>query len=281
MILQPNLPQARASILGVNDESFGLIRLEGGCNFRQISGYSTHDGRRIRSGALFRSGVLAYFSPPDHLRLSALGIRTIVDLRSSDERRREPTCWCDDEATTLSVDDETAPASLLRMALKTTPTELSMRQAMLDTYRAMPAALADRLVVLFGALHRGDTPLLIHCSAGKDRTGFAVAILLGALGVPRATILEDYLYTNQAVDLERFVSKHYPGARRPDRKNPLSQLPEGVRKALLHAHAEYLQAAFASLEESDGSLEGYLERRLAMDSRKLVRLRDQLLESRA
>jgi protein-tyrosine phosphatase len=278
MILQPNYLRTRASIFDVTDESHGLIRLEGGCNFRQISGYSAHDGRRIRSGRLFRSGVLAYFSTADQQQLSALGIRTIVDFRSTDERRREPTRWCGDDVTMLSVDDDTAPASLLRMALRTAQTQISMRQAMLDTYRAMPEALADRLRIVFESLQRGATPLLIHCSAGKDRTGFAVALILEALGITRATILQDYLYTNDAVDLERFVFEHHPGAHRPDRSNPLQRLPPGIRNALLSADADYLQAAFAALEESYGSPQGYLARRLAVDSGQLKRLRDQLLE---
>jgi protein-tyrosine phosphatase len=262
----------------VNEDSGGLIQLEGGCNFRRIGSYRAHNGRRIRSGALFRSGVLAYFSCADQQQLSALRIRTIVDLRSADERRREPTRWCSDDTVVLAVDDQRAPASLLRMALRTAPTQIGMRQAMLDTYRAMPQALADRLRILFDCLHRGDTPLLVHCSAGKDRTGFAVALILSALGIPRSTILQDYLYTNQAVDLEQFVSEHYPGARRPERSKPLLKLPPGVRAALLRADADYLQAAFAALEQSDGSIEAYLQRCLGVDSGKLERLRNQLLE---
>jgi protein-tyrosine phosphatase len=258
--------------------NLGLVRLEGGCNFRQISGQSTHDGRRVRAGKLFRSGVLAYFSAADHAQLAALHIRTIMDLRSTDERRREPTRWCSEEVRTLCVDDETAPASLLRMALKTGSSEATMRRAMVETYRAMPMALADRLRILFASLLRGDTPLLVHCSAGKDRTGFAIATVLDALGVARDNILQDYLYTNEAVDLEGFVLRNHPGAQRnPETKNPVGQLPADIRSALLGAHAEYLQAALAELDETYGSIEGYLEH-LDIDTEQLRHMRDHLLE---
>jgi protein-tyrosine phosphatase len=278
MILQPNRLRARASIFAVNQPSFGLIRLEGGCNFRQISAHPAHAGRRLRPGKLFRSGVLAYFSELDHARLSDLRIRTIVDLRRADERRREPTRWCSQDVLTLAADGESAPASLLRIALRTAQTESKMREAMIDTYRAMPEVLAPQLRVLFESLHRGETPMLIHCAAGKDRTGFAIAVLLEALGVSRATVVQDYLYTNEAVDLEQFVLEHHPVARNPEARSPLRQLPPEVRNALLGAHAQYLQAAFAAVDQDYGCVEGYLEQRLGVDAPKLEQIRSTLLE---
>ena len=232
----------------------------------------------MRAGKLYRSGVLSYFSPADLQRLSALRVHTIIDLRSADERRREPTRWADAHVRVLCVEDETAPASLLRMALKTMPTEASMRQAMIVTYQSMPEALSDRLRLVFDCLHRGDTPALIHCAAGKDRTGFAIAMVLDALGVSRTIILEDYLYTNQAVDLERFVLAHHPGLRRPQAGHPLGQLPTTIRQALLGAHPEYLQAALAAVDARYGSTQGYLGQRLGIDADELKRMRDHLLE---
>jgi len=228
---------------------------------------------------LFRSGVLAYFSELDHQRLSAYGIRTIVDLRRADERRREPTRWCSPEVITLSADDETTPASLLRFALRTAQTPANMRQAMIDVYRAMPDSLAGRLRALFESLDRGETPILVHCAAGKDRTGFAIAVILEAVGVSRATVLEDYLYTNHAVDLERFVIEHHPGGtRHADTRHPLKQLAPDVRNALLGADAAYLNAALTAVERTYGSVEGYLERRLGVNQHTLARIRDALLE---
>jgi protein-tyrosine phosphatase len=278
MILQPNRLRARASILAVNQPLYGLIRLEGGCNFRQISAHAAHAGRRLRPGKLFRSGVLAYFSDLDHAQLSNLRIRTIVDLRRADERRREPTRWYSQDVLTLAADAESAPASLLRIALRTAQSESKMREAMIDTYRAMPEVLAPQLQLLFESVHRGETPVLIHCAAGKDRTGFAIAVLLEALGVSRASVMQDYLYTNEAVDLEQFVLAHHPVARNPEARSPMRQLSAEVRNALLGAHAEYLQAAFAAVDRDYGCVEGYLEQRLGVDAPKLEQIRSTLLE---
>jgi protein-tyrosine phosphatase len=256
-----------------------LIALEHGCNFRQISGQLGHGGRRVRARNLYRSGVLAYFSPLDHQQLSAFGIRTIVDLRRADERRREPTRWCSTDVTTLTANDESAPASLLRVALRSDQTLANMRRAMLDVYRGMPESLAGQLRSLFDRLTQGEVPILIHCSAGKDRTGFAVAVLLTALGVSRAAILQDYLYTNEAVNLERFVLEHHPGAaRHADSAHPLKRVPQDVRDALMRAHEEYLNAALQALEQQYGSVETYLSQRLSIDAQKLATIRDMLLE---
>jgi protein-tyrosine phosphatase len=228
---------------------------------------------------LFRSGVLAYFSELDHQRLSAYGIRTIVDLRRSDERRREPTRWCSPGVITLAADDETTPASLLRFALRNAQTQTNMRQGMIDVYRAMPDSLAGRLRTLFEALDRGETPMLVHCAAGKDRTGFAIAVILEAVGVSRATVLEDYLYTNHAVDLERFVVEHHPGGtRHAEARHPIKQLAPGVRNALLGADDAYLNAALTVIEQTYGSVERYLQQRLGIDQHALARVRDALLE---
>lgn len=278
MILQPKQRRARASISCVSHENFGLIRLEGGCNFRQVSGHRTQDGRRIRAGRLYRSGVLSYLSPADHRRLSTLQVRSIIDLRSADERRREPTAWAEQTVQMLSVEDEAAPASLLRMVLKTTPTEASMRQAMIETYQSMPEALTDRMRLVFECLHRDATPALIHCAVGKDRTGFAIAAILESLGISREIVLQDYLYTNEAADLERFVVEHHPGLRRPEAGHPLKQLPAVIRQALLGAHSEYLLAAMAAVDERYGGFPGYLARRLDVDATMLSRIRNQLLE---
>jgi protein-tyrosine phosphatase len=256
-----------------------LIALEHGCNFRQISGQLGHGGRRVRARNLYRSGVLAYFSPLDHQQLSAFGIRTIVDLRRADERRREPTRWCSTDVTTLTANDESAPASLLRVALRSDQTLANMRQAMLDVYRGMPESLAGQLRSLFDRLTQGEVPILIHCSAGKDRTGFAVAVLLTGLGVSRAAILQDYLYTNEAVNLERFVLEHHPGAaRHADSAHPLKRVPQDVRDALMRANEEYLNAALQALEQQYGSVENYLSQRLSIDAHKLATIRNTLLE---
>jgi protein-tyrosine phosphatase len=258
----------------------GLVALQGGCNFRQISAHAGHGERRIRPGKLYRSGVLAYFSARDHDELLKFRIRTILDLRRPDERRREPTRWCTTDVRLVEADDESTPASLLRYALRAAQTSANMRQAMIGVYQAMPESLADRLQSLFACVDRGEVPLLVHCAAGKDRTGFAVAVILEALGVARATVMQDYLYTNDAVDLEGFVLAHHkPSAQRhPDARHPLKSMEPGIRDALLRADADYLSAALQVIEQRYGGVQGYLEQRLGVSGAMLSRVRDALLE---
>ncbi|HEX7374558.1 MAG TPA: tyrosine-protein phosphatase, partial [Steroidobacteraceae bacterium] len=176
--------------------------LEGACNFRDFGGYATTDGRRVRWGRLFRSGAMHRFTAADRERVAGFGIGTVVDLRRPDERRSQPNpdfgagvtqlCWNDTQDVGLgkALPD---PAAL-------TP-ELA-RKVMMRHYEGMPTRLLPHVQGLFGALtHDPARPLLLHCTAGKDRTGFAAALLLTVLGVPRDLIVADYLLTNQAVDL--------------------------------------------------------------------------------
>ena len=255
----------------------GLIELEGGCNFREVSGYLSEDGRCLRPGLLFRSGVLSYFTFADQDRLRSLGIRTIVDLRRAEERRREPTRWDDPRTRVLHMEQAPDPPPVMRAALRDAPDPHGMRQLMLELYRAMPDFQAGRLRVLLESLMVGETPVLVHCSAGKDRTGFVVAVLLEALGIAREQVLHDYGLTNTAVDLERFVFECRTGAGVADDAHPLKRIPAAVRQVLLTADPAYLCAAFERLEADYGSVQGYLQRRLGLDAGALGCLRGSML----
>ena len=103
--------------------------------------------------------------------------------------------------------------------------------------------------------------------------------MLAGLGVSRAAILQDYLYTNEAVNLERFVLEHHPGAaRHPHSVHPLKRVPQDVRDALMRANEEYLNAALEALQQQYGSVEDYLSQRLSVDAHRLESIRNTLLE---
>ncbi len=256
-----------------------VLALEGGCNFRDLGGYTTVDGARLRTGRLFRSGVLAYLTPTDQARLGALGVRTIVDLRRRDEREQEPTRWPDRLVRVLSRDDPGDRSALQGLDGGQPRTAEDMRAAMSALYRGMPAWLGGRLTVLFRALAAGSLPLVFHCSAGKDRTGFAAALVLALLGVPRSTIVADYALTNQAVDFEAFLE-----AQRASRLglsgsgHPLLTLEPEARQAMFRADTEYLESAMQAISEEYGSIETYLRVALGVDAAQRERIREQLLE---
>lgn len=251
------------------------LNLEAGCNFRDLGGYLTHDGRRIRPGLLFRSGVMSYLTPRDRERVSSLGIRAICDLRRPKERQTEPSHWPDASIRVLCWDQGPDPTSS-NLSQCRTPEEA--REAMIELYRAMPLSLEPRLRGTFQCLAEGNVPLIFHCAAGKDRTGLAAALILHALGVPRETILEDYRLTNQAVNLEQFLAEHrHAGLGLGNPSHPLVVLPREVRQLMMAAHDSYLETALARIEKDHQSIDDYLEAKLGVDHHQRNAIRERVL----
>lgn len=255
-----------------------LLKLEGGCNFRDIGGYAADNGQTVKWGQVYRTGVLSYFTSNDHPSLLNLGVRAICDLRRIEEREREPTRWPDASVQALSwVDDATVP-TIRGFAAKRPATAAGMRDSMIDLYRALPAWMGPRIHGLFECIETGKAPVVVHCAAGKDRTGVAIAVLLGALGVSHETIVSDYLLTNDGGNFEQFIltrkDSHLGLA---DKHDPLLSMPEEVRRVLFAADADYLQAALDQIDAGYGGLENYLESCARTDRRTLQRVRELLL----
>src|SRR5271168_5435657 len=242
-----------------------ILNLEGGCNFRDLGGYRTRDGREIKWGRVFRTGVLTYFTPRDHEHLNRLAVRTICDLRRADEREHEPTRWPDTNTQHLSWDDGSAPPTIRSIAADHSHpyTAAGMRAAMIDLYRALPAWMAPRLGGIFSRIEQGEVPVLVHCAAGKDRTGIDIALLLEVLDVPYETIVEDYLLTN-ACDLVQFtLTQAQPGETAGD--HPLLGMPEDIRQVLFAADADYLQAALDQIAREHGEVPAFLRKATRVD----------------
>lgn len=256
------------------------LELEGGCNVRDLGGHSTLDGRRVRHGLLFRSGVLTFLSASDHDCLAELGIKTIVDLRSPEEIASEPTRW-PRPVRNLSWPEHEAMAATRREA----PWEhfSSGEQArawLLQSYRNMGEWLAPQLRGIFRAVIEDEIPLIFHCAAGKDRTGICAAVLLGILGVPRETILEEFAFTDEAVDLDAFTRRHR-GSRTgaSEIHTSMSATRPDVRKALMAADRDYLAAALEGIAEAHGSISGFAEKVLEIGEKQQAMMRDRLLET--
>ncbi|HEY7641022.1 MAG TPA: tyrosine-protein phosphatase [Steroidobacteraceae bacterium] len=246
-----------------------LVTLHGGCNFRDIGGYATQSGRTVRWGRVYRAGVLSYFTDRDHETLHGLDVRAICDLRRAEEREREPSAWPAggnrQRPEHLHWDDGTPP-TIRAFAAQRPATAAGMFDAMIDLYRALPKWMAGRMRGMFDCIAAGSLPLVVHCAAGKDRTGVAIAMLLAALDVSRETAIEDYLLTNDAGDFEQFLrTRHDTQFGLTDVLHPLLTMPEDIRRVLFMAHADFLQAAFESIDEL-GGLDRYLEQTLGVSS---------------
>jgi protein-tyrosine phosphatase len=234
-----------------------VLPFEGGCNFRDIGGYSTTHGHTVRWGHVFRAGVLSYFKSSDHPQLHRLKVRAICDLRRAEERAKEPTHWPDDATQSLTFEDGTDMPTIRAFAAPRPQTAEGMFAAMIDLYRALPGWMSGRIRGMFECLSHGRVPMLVHCAAGKDRTGIAIGFLLADLGVDRTTIIEDYLLTNQS-DFETFIrNQHEAQLGLADRNHPLLAMPAEMRKVLLSAQPEFLRASFDAVEQV-GGLDAFL-----------------------
>ena len=257
-----------------------VVVLEGGCNLRDLGGYPTVDGRIVKPGQLYRSGVMAYFTETDKQQLAELGIRVICDLRRADERSGEPTQWPDASVQIVSCDSESESEAQGELSWQNIASGDNARQIMVDLYRNMPTWLEQRLRGVFDNLAKGNVPLLFHCSAGKDRTGLTAALILHSLGVERATILADYAYTNEAVDLLQFFRKYNKfGGGLTDEDHPAMQMPTDVRTALMLADAIYLEAALEQIETDYRSIDNFLHERFSITPELQQHMRNLMLSA--
>lgn len=257
-----------------------LLPLQGGRNFRDLGGYQAADGRRVRWGGLYRSGVLSYLTAADHRFLADKGIRVICDLRTQRERQREPSRWPDPCVAQLAWDYDPRYTSLRNyLDADADFTTETMRGCMLRLYRHLPALLRPQFAALFSHLAAARTPVLFHCSAGKDRTGVAAALILSLLGVPRATILADYALTNDCVDLEHELQRHRGSSVGVGDNHALfPRLDHAARRPLLDASPDYLLAALGQIEQDRGSVDDYLREDLGVTADAADAIRSRLLE---
>lgn len=245
-----------------------VLALEGGRNFRDMGGYATHDGRRLKWGKLYRSGSMAQLSDAAYERLAALGVRSICDLRTTVEREANPVDWRRVPNLSYWARDYAMSFGDLREVLASDlPTAEMARAGMLKGYRDLPFEQAPAYAELFRMLAAGEVPLVFNCSAGKDRTGVAAALILGALGAPEEVIIEDYLLSNSTYDRSASAAN-----------GRLVSVGPEVVAAILGVDASYIHAALAAVSEAHGSVAGYLEARLGVSERDLRGIQDLLLE---
>jgi protein-tyrosine phosphatase len=225
--------------------------------FRDLGGTVTADGRRIRSGRIFRSGDLSALTAAGLDKLRSLGIRVVCDLRSEFERTARPSRWPEDLQTEWLVagllDVRSGQLDLRRMLIED-PTPAGVRRMLLATYEALPAAAAPLLPQLFERLTSNQLPALIHCSAGKDRTGFVCACIQHALGVDRETIFSDYLAVREHLAADAMASRIAEHLR--DMVGDAAA--ESMVKVLADVDADYLRAAISRIEREHGSMGAYL-----------------------
>lgn len=247
-----------------------LLPLQGGQNFRDLGGYRAADGRHVKWGMLFRSGSMHDLTQADFTYLGKLGIRSVCDFRDTSERAAAPVAWPAGTTPAIFADDYdmSSNGTMLKADPGLTPDKAHGMMA--ASYPQLLAHFNGQYRRMFRELLAGNAPLAFNCTAGKDRTGVAAALLLTALGVPRETVVEDYLLTNRYLD-PRKIATSGPNS-------DFAKLPAPVLKAFMAADPSYIQAALGVLDRHRGGVEGYFRDELNLSHADIARLRDMYLE---
>jgi protein-tyrosine phosphatase len=240
------------------------LDLAGASNFRDLGGYPAKDGRTVRWRRIFRSNHLGHLTETDIQVLRGLGVRSAFDFRGTEERVAAMSGLEDIAVHSLPIEPTVVAALRARLAGGVPLSSADGLEAMRDSYRNYVRHNTVRFRALFAHLLEDHAPLVIHCTAGKDRTGFACALILHALGVPDDLIVEDYLLTN------RFYRRD-PSAS--------SDLPEDVRQVLASVEGSFLAAAFEAINADYGDLESYLSDGLGLGACERASLEARYLES--
>ncbi|MFJ6071328.1 tyrosine-protein phosphatase [Streptomyces sp. NPDC093065] len=254
--------------------------LTGVRNFRDVGGLPTVDGRRVRQGVLFRSGHLAHATGEDAAFLTSLGLHTIFDFRNAaDQKLDGPDVELPGvRNVNLPLSDPADGAEFWKMVrdgdldqLRDILADGKGVDRMVGSYRLiMTERTAEHSRVLH-ALAEDSVPALMHCAAGKDRAGLSVAVTLLALGVEREAVVEDYLKSNA-------THRRYKVRRSGSAASAYSPEVMELLSPLFDARAEYLAAAFETIEDTWGGVDAYLEQGLRLSPGTRERLRERMVD---
>jgi protein-tyrosine phosphatase len=254
-----------------------LINFDRVLNFRDFGGWEAGDGARVVRGVLWRSAAFNDATDADVAKLDAMGVRFLVDLRRPEERAHEPNRWPGERARVICSDEGASggpslPPHLIAL-MQSDLSPQSTRAYMMSLYREIP--FDPRLIKLyrdwFAELGEGGAGV-IHCAAGKDRTGIGCALTLLALGVDEEAVFADYEFTNAAVDLE----KRLPRIQERMEERLARKLDTEALRPMLGVEVDYLRAALDAIDARYGSALAYMEQALGVGEGERARLRERL-----
>ena len=239
------------------------LNLAGASNFRDLGGYPTGDGRSLRWRKLFRSNHLGHLTEDDVKVVRGLGVKSAFDFRGVQERVAAACAVAEIAVHSLPI--EPTVVALLRAKLQARAlSSADALEIMRDSYRGYVRTNTHSFRELFAQLLMDTAPLVIHCTAGKDRTGFACALILHALGVPDQVISEDYLLTN------RFYRRD---------PNSAPDLPADVRQAIGSVESSFLAAGFEAVNAQYGDLESFFRDGLGLGTPERNELKGRYLQA--
>ena len=233
------------------------IPLVGTSNFRDLGGYVGHGGRMVRWRKLFRSDHLGALTSQDVQTLSGIGLSRVFDFRGPSERAEHKCAMPGVAVHSLPIEPSIVQDMQKLLAAGCRITAHDTVQLMEHTYRNFVVGNSERFAELFAHMVERDDPLVFHCTAGKDRTGFAAALVLHALGVAHPVVMQDYLLTNELFRMPATVKR---------------AAPQEVLEVMWRVQETFLNAAFKAVEGEFGGMPSYLEKTLRVGPREQARL---------
>ena len=254
------------------NEDYRLLPMDGAHNTRELGGYKTADGLSVKWGMLFRSDKLSDISKTDQAYLQNLGIKKIIDFRSREEKEEDPDIIPEGiNYVEMPISVDGAMRSKIEAVLKG-ETNKEVKSFLIDANKEFISNYTGVYEEFLRNLIDDEGPALFHCTAGKDRAGFAAAITLIALGVSKEDVIQDYMKTNQFTQerIEEIIGQI--------ELMTLYQTDAEILRPLLGVEREYIETAFQEAEEKYGSLEGFIKDGLNISDDDLQKLRNKFLE---
>ncbi len=252
-----------------------VIPLSGASNFRDVGGYPAADGHRVKWGQIFRSNALSGLTAQDYKTVDGLGIRMVCDLRTDQERVAQPTKWQGRPPAFLNSPKANLDFDAGALIGDGQPSAAKVRENFIAFYRQTPKVYAAEYKAMFARMKTGETPMLVHCTAGKDRTGVASALILTALGVPRSIVVSDYAMSEK---YQQSTMRQQAAKADDPAMASLAKMPPEVLQVLMRTEPAYIEATLDALAAEYGSVEGYLDKELGVSAADIAALRKRYTE---
>ena len=257
--------------IAYQSEDHRKIVLDGTSNTRELGGYKTEDGRSLKWGVLYRSDKLSELTDADQEYLLQLGIKKVIDFRSSEEKQNEP----DQLPSTLKyiempIEADGAIRPKVEAILKGDLNE-DVGAILVETNKEFISDFSGVYMGFIESLIENQEPTLFHCTAGKDRAGFAAALVLLAVGVPEKIVIEDYMKTNKYTEetIQDYINKI--------NLYSLGSVDAEILRPLLGVEERFIRAALDEIKQKYGSVENFIRDELKIRDESIIELKNFLL----
>lgn len=257
--------------IAYQSEDHRKIVLDGTSNTRELGGYKTEDGRSLKWGILYRSDKLSELTDADQEYLLQLGIKRVIDFRSSEEKQNEP----DQLPSTLKyiempIEADGAIRPKVEAILKGDLNE-DVGAILVETNKEFISDFSGVYKGFIESLIENQEPTLFHCTAGKDRAGFAAALVLLAVGVPEKIVIEDYMKTNKYTEetIQDYINKI--------NLYSLGSVDAEILRPLLGVEERFIRAALDEIKQKYGNVENFIRDELKIRDESIIELKNFLL----